>query len=242
MAIESHRKNMPLCMGSLYWQLDDCWPVASWSGIDYYGEWKALHYFVRDAFKPVIVIPEVKDGKLEVTVVSDLQVATPVVLNLQWLNFNGNVLHDKNVNFTLEPNFSKVYSNNDISIVLDSFDLKTTLLNASLTNEKGERLCGNILYLLPPKELALPQPVILSTVTETSKGFRIQLTTDKLAKNIFIGIDGAKGFLTHNYFDILPHEVKIIDFETAPGYNISLAEFKSEIKILSLVDSYKPGE
>ena len=56
LAIESHRADMTYCMGSLYWQINDCWPVASWSGIDYYGKWKALHYFVREAFKPTIVV------------------------------------------------------------------------------------------------------------------------------------------------------------------------------------------
>jgi len=64
LAIESHRSGMPYCMGSLYWQINDCWPVASWSGIDYYGKWKALHYFAREAFKPTVLILSEADGIL----------------------------------------------------------------------------------------------------------------------------------------------------------------------------------
>ena len=48
--IYQHLKQQPHCMGTLYWQLDDCWPVASWSSIDFYGNWKALHYRARDLF------------------------------------------------------------------------------------------------------------------------------------------------------------------------------------------------
>ena len=49
-AVESHRISMPYCMGSLYWQLNDCWPGASWSSLDYFGNWKALHYYAKKFF------------------------------------------------------------------------------------------------------------------------------------------------------------------------------------------------
>ena len=49
-AVEIHRMSMPFCMGTLYWQLNDCWPVASWSSIDYFGKWKALHYKTKKSF------------------------------------------------------------------------------------------------------------------------------------------------------------------------------------------------
>ena len=69
--IEAHRRNRHRCMGSLYWQLNDCWPVASWSGIDYYGKWKALHYRVKDAFSNFLVSHNFNKDTLELFVVSD---------------------------------------------------------------------------------------------------------------------------------------------------------------------------
>ena len=89
-AIEAQRRSMPHCMGSLYWQINDCWPVASWSGIDYYGKWKALHYFVKEAFELVLVSPVVKNKKIKVFIVSDKLEDIPAKLQILIKNFNGN--------------------------------------------------------------------------------------------------------------------------------------------------------
>jgi beta-mannosidase len=72
-AIEAHRLKRPHCMGTLYWQLNDCWPVASWSSIDFYGNWKLLHHTVKEKYAPVIVATEeLKDGAINLYVVNDL--------------------------------------------------------------------------------------------------------------------------------------------------------------------------
>ncbi|MBM3404662.1 MAG: glycoside hydrolase family 2 protein, partial [Bacteroidetes bacterium] len=61
-AIEAHRRAMPNCMGSLYWQFNDCWPAISWSSVDYYGRWKASHYFIKKAFNNIILSPDTING------------------------------------------------------------------------------------------------------------------------------------------------------------------------------------
>lgn len=53
--VEHWRRNRGRCMGAVIWQLNDCWPVASWAGIDYFGRWKALQYYARRFFAPVLV-------------------------------------------------------------------------------------------------------------------------------------------------------------------------------------------
>ena len=58
--MEAYRRDRPYCMGSIVWQLNDCWPVASWSSRDYYGRWKALHYFTKYAYDDILVAPRVK--------------------------------------------------------------------------------------------------------------------------------------------------------------------------------------
>lgn len=61
-AMEAHRRQKPYCWGSLVWQHNDCWPVASWSSRDYYGRWKAQHYFTRPAFADILVSPVSEDN------------------------------------------------------------------------------------------------------------------------------------------------------------------------------------
>ena len=68
---EHFRRLRPETMGSIFWQLNDCWPVASWSSIDYYGRWKALQYYARRFYAPILVSPHVEDGSLKVYIVSD---------------------------------------------------------------------------------------------------------------------------------------------------------------------------
>ena len=91
-AMEAHRRNMPYCMGSLIWQLNDVWPCASWSGIDYYGRWKAMHYFVRKACEPVVVSPYIQGDTLDIFVVSDLRQPLRGVMKLTLTDFSGNKL------------------------------------------------------------------------------------------------------------------------------------------------------
>ena len=53
--VEHWRRHRGECMGALVWQLNDCWPVVSWSSIDYHGRWKALHYYEKRFFAPVLI-------------------------------------------------------------------------------------------------------------------------------------------------------------------------------------------
>ncbi|MCY1689467.1 hypothetical protein OVA29_00010 [Exiguobacterium sp. SL14] len=70
-AIEAHSRAKPYNMGTLYWQLNDCWPVVSWSSIDYLGNWKALHYQVKRSFENQVILVEEKEGILTFYAIND---------------------------------------------------------------------------------------------------------------------------------------------------------------------------
>ncbi|HXU00611.1 MAG TPA: glycoside hydrolase family 2 protein, partial [Polyangia bacterium] len=108
-AVEAHRRAMGHNWGSLYWQLDDCWPVASWSSIDYYGRWKAEQYFARHFFAPVLVSPVLEKGVVSIFGVSDRRADTPARLSVRLIDVAGNVLNHVEQNVTLAANASRAY-------------------------------------------------------------------------------------------------------------------------------------
>src|SRR5262249_3679304 len=107
---EHLRRQRPRTMGSLYWQLNDCWPVASWSSIDYYGHWKALHYYARRFYDNLLVSPWEEDGTLSVYVVSDEVQPSEVELRIRVMDFQGKVLFEKTQPATVPELSSKVYA------------------------------------------------------------------------------------------------------------------------------------
>src|SRR5882757_194672 len=99
-AAEHLRSEMPRTMGSIYWQLNDCWPVASWASIDYYGRWKALQFYARRFYAPILIAPSYADGQITVHVVSDRQQPLHAEARLTLMDFTGKVLTTKTENIT----------------------------------------------------------------------------------------------------------------------------------------------
>ena len=116
---EHLRRNRPRTMGALFWQLNDCWPVASWSSIDYFGRWKALQYYARRFYGDLLVSPYTHDGAVDVYVVSDKLQASDGELQVRLLSFDGKTLVDKTQAVHIPPQSSSVY------VTLSDADLST---------------------------------------------------------------------------------------------------------------------
>ena len=92
---EHLRRDRPRTMGALFWQLNDCWPVASWSSIDYFGRWKALQYYARRFYGDLLISPYAHDGAIDVYIVSDKLQTTQGEVRMRLLDFDGKTLLDK---------------------------------------------------------------------------------------------------------------------------------------------------
>ncbi|MFH1756324.1 MAG: sugar-binding domain-containing protein, partial [Candidatus Latescibacterota bacterium] len=102
--IEAQRRSRPYCMGTLFWQLNDCWPAVSWSGIDYYGYWKALHYAVKKAYRDIIVSVVDEGDALDIVIVSDRLAAIQADIHIYLMDFHGNELLHLRLDHTAEAN------------------------------------------------------------------------------------------------------------------------------------------
>ena len=157
--IEAHRRHRDRCMGSLYWQLNDCWPVASWSSIDYYGKWKALQYTAKKAFQNLLISTENTKDSIHFFVVSDLLKNTTANLQISLLDFDGTILKQWQQPIVVEANTSKKYYSLYKNDILSEVDSKNFVLHAELISETDTKtLSENTFYLSPYKNLNFPEP------------------------------------------------------------------------------------
>ncbi len=231
-AIEAHRRNMPKCMGSMYWQINDCWPVASWSSIDYYGKWKALHYYARNSYSPILAAPHLNGGQVDFYVVSDKIENIDASLEIRTLDFNSKTLFSKIVPVTVKANVSYAYLSMTKKELVGLND-ETKIFTNVKVSANGTVLSENNLFFNNQKELALEKPQIKINVVKIDDSYQYELTTDKLAKNVYLSFDDAEGFFSDNYFDLLPGTTKLVTFS-----NQESLDANDEIKIKSLVDTF----
>ncbi len=208
--IKAHRRNRPYCMGSLYWQLNDSWPVVSWAGIDYYGNWKALHYHARDAFKPLAVSAFEEKNEIGIYTFSDmLEDKIGLKLELRLIDFNGKVLMERKSEIDAKANSShKVYAIN--SNVISPEQRQSSFLQVRLSDRKGKEIASENLYFDVPKYLNLPQADIRQTIKKEDGKIVLSLQSKTLAKDVFIEIPIQGARFTDNFFDLLPGEKKEI--------------------------------
>jgi beta-mannosidase len=210
-AIEAHRRNMPYCMGTLMWQLDDCWPAVSWSSIDFYGTWKAAQYTIRDAYKTIIVPVIIEDGKLRVYIVSDSLNEVKAHLSFNVIDFKGENLFSKQETISISPNSSKVYFEFDTLQLYKQIDKRNSILYVQV-KEGEKQLASNNFNFVPEKDMLLSRPKIEVTDVTTGEESFITLKSDVLAKNVYLSYPNVEGFFSDNYFDIIPGEVKKVTF------------------------------
>tara|TARA_B110000305_G_scaffold134171_1_gene149768 strand:+ start:122 stop:2710 length:2589 start_codon:yes stop_codon:yes gene_type:complete len=197
-AIEAHRRNKATCMGSLYWQLNDCWPGASWSSIDYYGKWKALHYNVQNAFKPIIISHEFIDSNLKIYLISDLKESFSGEIQITYFPFKGDSCLKKwTKKVYLNPFEAKSYLTISKNKIPENSYLEIAL-------KKGENyISTKNVYLSPFKELDIPKPELkfYTKIDEKENTILITVKSKFFAKGVCITSNSENNF-SDNFFDL----------------------------------------
>lgn len=209
LAIQSHRQSKGHCMGTLYWQLNDCWTGPSWSSVDYFGNWKALHYQVRTLYKDILInAKKNENNQLEVDLVSDKMDAVRGTLLLEVLDFEGRVLKTiKEENLSLRSNQQGLHFEYEISHLLGKYQPENTLLQLHFLSP--EETYEQLYYFAAPKDLQLKKPHLERTLKAIEGGYELTISTSTLVKNLFVQSQ-IGGNWSDNFFDLLPNKSKKI--------------------------------
>ncbi|MBM3284427.1 MAG: glycoside hydrolase family 2 protein [Candidatus Aminicenantes bacterium] len=233
--VEHFRSQMPRIMGALYWQVNDCWPVASWSGTDYFGTWKALHYYARRFFSPVLVAP-VDDGKnLKVYGVSDLSRPVSADLYCGVFTYDGDVVKDGETSVRLEPGSSRVLMDGPIRELTKGMAPERVYFYCEL-RQAGEMLSSNVFHFSALKRVNLPEPEIRFEVFERAGRVVVRLGAVRLAKTVYLSAPGFEGRFMDNFFDMVPgRQYEVVFLSPQP---VDVAALKQALKVISLRDTY----
>jgi beta-mannosidase len=249
---EHFRRSRPETMGSIFWQLNDCWPVASWSSIDYFGRWKALQYYARRFYAPILVSPHVEDGSLKVYIVSDQTSPQVGKLWVRLMDFDGKILLEEKQIVKLDPLSSKVYLEWPLKKLTDAgaTDTSHVFVSASLWGVDAE-ISRNLTYIAPTKEIRLKPAALTVKVQSGSSSllrpqligekpgksggdFSILITSPVLARSVYLSFGDLDVKLSDNYFDLLPGETAEITASSAA----SLDAVKAQLTVVSLTDAF----
>jgi beta-mannosidase len=235
--VEHWRRNRGRCMGAIYWQLNDCWPVASWSGIDYYGRWKALHYYARRFFSPILVSACDTDREVSIYVTNDTSKLYRA--KLCWMLYDGDIIvmgSEKSIE--IESFSAYEYLKLDFRNIIDADEKKRYLLEFSLVID-SEVISTDTVLFVPPKYYEFNPPKLKAEIEEAQDKFLISVTSKSFAKNIELDFKSLDGVFSDNYFDLTPGQRKKVEIRKKDlSRPASLEDIKKELTLRSLIDSF----
>ncbi|WP_370872494.1 beta-mannosidase [Paenibacillus zeirhizosphaerae] len=217
MAIEAHRRSKPYCMGTLYWQMNDCWPVASWAGMDYYGRWKALQYRAKRSFSDILLsVAGHNQGTVSFHVINDTLQNVTGKLNVSVRHILGGTVKELEQEIQIKPNGNETVLTLAVEELLGGKKTAEHMLVARLENERGETKAVREHYFTAIKEMILPVPRIECLESGEGEEWTLTLKSDVLARHVWLSAE-HDGIFTDNDFDLVPGVPKTVGFLTFGG-------------------------
>jgi len=239
-AVEHWRRNQPRCMGATYWQLNDCWPVASWASLDYAGRWKALHYMARRFFAPLLVsiYEKPEEGLAELHVSNDLRDAFKGRLEWRVTLLDGTEVRagSKAVNAgALKTSCANIVKLGDL---IARHGAKNLIVWASLSDAQGARVAWNVATLVRPKHMPLPQPKIKVDVKAWDENsYSVTLSSKAPVLWVWLTLKNADADFDDNFLCLEPGVP--VRIRVTPKKRATLAAFKAALAVSSIWDTYQ---
>jgi len=227
-----HRASRPQTMGSLYWQLNDVWPGASWSSIDHAGRWKALHFEARRFFAPLTIAALRDEGCSRVLLISDAQATLCGELRMRLLDFNGELLRMDSSAVQLAPQSAQLVWRGSDAELLRGADAKRTVAVYELWVGQ-QKPARSFLYFAPARELEWPEPGFQVELIDIGDIRCLLISVKRLARGVWIEFEGHDVSLSDNALTLIPGEVCRIDLQS----HLDAAQLLASLRLRSLASS-----
>ncbi len=223
-AVTHWRSRMFKTSGCLIWQLNDCWPVVSWSLIDYGLNPKASYFFVKRAFTPIIAPLIIRQNKAQVYIVNETDQALDGLLKFEVMTFTGEVMYSQGIRVEVADYTSKLM----MDIPLDTLLLKENCIFTVTLERKGNMLYEDVRTVQEPKDLKLPPSQVRIETEKLGTGkFKIILESNVFAKALWLHLTSGEGSFSDNFFDLVPRRPKSV--ECVLEKDVSLEEFEQAL-------------
>lgn len=237
--VDHWRRNRGRCMGTLYWQINDNWPVASWASMDYYGRWKALHYMARKFYAPIAVSICKRDDEISVYLENEtFETVTCRKICLRVRDTRFGVVYECSTSGSV----AAFCSGKLVEMKVDESWLERddVYVEAEVVLEDGTVLSDTD-TLIPLKHMELPKVTIATKVTEEDDCFEITLSSDGFAPFVALDFEDADVIFSDNFFTISNgKEVKIYIQKTdiRNGSFVDAEELKGRLLIMTVADTF----
>ena len=235
-AVEHLRQNRGRCMGTTYWQLNDNWPTASWSSVDYYGRWKAMHYSVKRCYDPVLMsIKESKTGA-ELHVTNDRLEPTFGEITWSLLTLKGKILKQGKTTLEVTGLASAKILDLDFTAELQGHDARERYLSVAYTDKKDGVTRYATATFVPYKYLQLENPELSFKIEESPESWKSQVKAGaSFAKFVGLDLEHDDVVFSDNFFDLDAGQTRTID---VPRQAISKEALQKQLTLRSVFDTY----
>ncbi len=235
-AVEHCRRNRGLNMGVLLWQLNDCWPVVSWAGVDYYGRWKAQQYYTKRFFQPVLLSALDEGAQVSLHVTNDTM--RPVEGHVRWAlrEAGGAAVRQGAQVVAVAALTAAGVAALDFSADITDENRGQVYLEYSL-EVGGEIVSSGSTLFVKPKDFAFRDPAIAVAVSESPELFLITLDAQAYARGVSLRLREADAIFSDNFFDLSPGEPRCIAVEKADlSQLLTVEQLREQLEVLSVYD------